>query len=105
GPAAPEIGALPVSLGAAALISAPIRARGERIGTLLLADTRPRPDLSDLDAVALDTVCRLIADAITGPPLEETTGIRRSDPPRADSLPPDTAELAAWPLDPLRHDP
>ncbi|MCZ7680227.1 MAG: diguanylate cyclase [Sandaracinaceae bacterium] len=87
----------------AALLNAPLRA-GEVQAALILADSSPRPDLSTLDPVALGTVCELIAERLVARQNLENTGVRRSDPAWPDSLPPDTAELAAWPGDAAGHD-
>ncbi len=103
GPAAPESAALPAVFGVAALLNAPLRA-GEVQAALILADSSPRPDLSTLDPVALATVCELIAERLVARQNLESTGVRRSDPAWPDSLPPDTAELAAWPGDAAGHD-
>lgn len=104
GPAAPESAALPAAFGVAALLNAPLRA-GDVQAALILADSSPRPDLSTLDPVALGTICELIAERLVARQNLENTGVRRSDPAWPDSLPPDTAELAAWPGDPAGHDP
>ncbi len=103
GPAAPESAVLPAVFGVAAIVSAPVRA-GETRAFLILADSVPRTDLATLDPVALATMCELLGERLLAVEQLESTGVRRSEPARPDSLPPETEELAAWPGDPAGHD-
>jgi diguanylate cyclase (GGDEF)-like protein len=104
GPAAPESALLPKTFGVSSLINAPVRAGAVR-AALLLADSRPRPDLEELDRVARALAIELLADALGEAELA-STGVRRRDAPRSEeSLPPDTADVAAWPVDAVGHDP
>jgi diguanylate cyclase (GGDEF)-like protein len=107
GPSARESAVLPASFGAAAIVSAPVHVGGVVIGTLILADSQPRPDLARLDLAALETACSLVGELLERERRTEESGIRRSEPylPAVESLPPDTAELAAWPVDVPGHDP
>ncbi len=103
GPAAPESALFPAAFGVTALINAPIRTH-RSTAALLLVDSRARPDLSELDRAALDTAVELLAEALD-PVDRDTTGVRRSEPYREESLPPEIADTAAWPIEPVGHDP
>jgi diguanylate cyclase (GGDEF)-like protein len=88
GPAAPETAIFPPELQVGALLSAPLLRDGRQVGSLVMADDGPREDLADLDLAALGTLAQLVGEALE--PVVTTPAMR--------SLPPFTAELAAWPL-------
>ena len=76
GPAAPESAIFPVAFGVAALISAPIRHQDE-VALVVLADSRPRSDLAELDREALATALALLGEALFAP---EAAPARKTDP-------------------------
>ena len=87
GPAAPESAIFPVAFGVAALISAPIRHKDE-VALVLLADSRPRPDLDELDRGALATALELVGEALFARALAAAASpARNTDPIELSGLP------------------
>ncbi len=103
GPAAPESALLPGAFGVEAIVNAPLALEGGR-AVLILADSAPRPDLHQLDRVAMQTALELLRDALGGAEVQQS-GVHRSRSYEShSSLPAQIVEAAMRPVEAVGHD-